>query len=103
MSIYNIGNLYKLQSFFFCCRYIFFLLKHKRDQHKHKINEILDPVFCETNASASGFAEAVAIRNEFSRCLSEIFDKVLLLLCSTLEKSSSHVYVLPKSDDMYKK
>lgn len=59
--------------------------------------------FCETNALASGFIEAVAIRNEFSRRLSEIFDKILLLLCFTLEKSSSRVYVLPKTDYMYEK
>jgi len=45
----------------------------------------------------SGLMEVVAIRSELSRCLSEVFDEILLFLCFILENSYSQMYVLPKT------
>lgn len=50
----------------------------------------------------SGLMEVVAIRSELSRCLSEVFDEILLFLCFILENSCSQMYVLPKRDDVNK-
>ena len=49
-----------------------------------------------------GLMAVVAIPSEFSRCLSEIFDEVLLFLCFILDNDFSQMYVLPKSNDMNK-
>jgi len=46
-----------------------------------------------------GLMEVASILNELSRCLSEIFDEILLFLHFILENSCSEMYALPKSDD----
>jgi len=42
----------------------------------------------------------VAILSELSRCSIEVFDEILLFLCYILENSCSHMYILPKSNDI---
>lgn len=59
-------------------------------------------LFCETGASTSGAMEKVAIPSEFSRCLFETFDEMLLFLCFIHDNNCSQVYVLPKSGDLNK-
>lgn len=49
----------------------------------------------------AGLTEVVAILTEFSRCLLEIFDVILLFLCFVLE-FHVQMYMLPKSRDMNK-
>jgi len=52
--------------------------------------------------STSGSMEKVAILSEFSRCLPEIFDEILLFLCFILDNNCSQVYILLKSGNMNK-
>jgi len=48
----------------------------------------------------SGLMEEVAILSVFTRCSSEVFDKILFFLYFILENNYSKMYLLPKRDDM---
>jgi len=77
----------------------FFSSKHIQEREGHKTSVICDLAFVKlTHQSFS--MEVVAILSKSSRCLSRIFDDILLFLYFILENSCSQKYLLPKSNDM---
>ena len=78
----------------------FFIKACTKEQQNYTTNEVWDLIV--KLMHQSGLMTVAAILIDLSRCSSEIFDKILLLLCFILQNRCSQMYVLPKSDDTSK-